>query len=137
MRSFVARLFIVAAVLVAWHGVPSESDAALREASGKRPKFTARLSSNPVIRKHQLIVDPEGIIGGSVSVRYDPTVVSLSGVLDPADFQITGGFVSVLPASWLGDTGGGSAPIAAAMPVNQSATKAVPARFMVSPPSAR
>ena len=92
-----ARLVTLLAVAAGLFVVEPACHAALNVAKGKKPKYTGKLSSNPVIRKQQLIVDPEDIIGGSVSVRYDPAVVSLSDVLDPADFQVTGGFVQVIP----------------------------------------
>jgi hypothetical protein len=89
------RLWLVAvAVVFAFLFAEPAGEAALAKALG-RPRYTARLSSNPAIRRQQLIVDPEDIAAGSVSLSYDPSVVHLADVLDPASFQVTGGFVSV------------------------------------------
>ncbi|MDB5296738.1 MAG: hypothetical protein JWO31_2721 [Phycisphaerales bacterium] len=82
--------------------------AALATKLGKK-RFTAKLSSNPAIRRQQLIVDPEGILGGSASVRYDPTVVRLVDVIDPAAYDVTGGYVDVIPSS--GGFGSGLLPL--------------------------
>ena len=99
------RRFRTAAVaaLAAFLVVQPDCWAALAAKLG-RPRLTARLSSNPAIRRQQLIVDPEGILGGSASVRYDPSVVRLVGFDDPAAFEVTGGFVGV------DSTEGGRAP---------------------------
>jgi hypothetical protein len=85
---------VVGAVASAWFYAPLAGEAALARSLG-RPRYTARLSSNPAIRRQQLIVDPEDIVGGSVSLTYDPRVVHLVDVIDPASFRVTGGFVSV------------------------------------------
>lgn len=96
----------LAAVVVAG----PECHAALAVRAGGKPRFTARLSSNPAIRRQQLIVDPEGILSGSVSVQYDPSLVRLVDVQDPADFRVTGGFVKILPTLGLA---GARIPLAA------------------------
>lgn len=68
------------------------------KASGGRPRFTARLASNKALRKQQLIIDPVGVLGGSASVLYNPQMVRLVDVIDPAEFEVTKGFVEVLPS---------------------------------------
>lgn len=89
------QLFI--AILLGVLLIPeSVCDAALAAGIGRK-RYTARLSSNKALRKQQLIVDPEGILGGSASVQYDPRYVRLVDVLAPADFEITGGFVGIMP----------------------------------------
>ncbi|HEX8912816.1 MAG TPA: hypothetical protein VF796_10690 [Humisphaera sp.] len=95
---------LVAAFLMVSVVGGSEASAALASKLTGVKRFTARLSSNRAIRKQQLIVDPEGILGGSVSTSYDPTVVRFVGIADPADFEITGGFVGTGSA-------GGTGPI--------------------------
>jgi hypothetical protein len=104
MRPSRHSLFVVAAVLLALVAGGTEASAALASKLTGVKRFTARLSSNPAIRKQQLIVDPEGILGGSVSTSYDPTVVRFVGIADPGDFEITGGFVGT-------GTPGGTGPI--------------------------
>jgi hypothetical protein len=92
-RRFCTAAAVVLSVLVA---AEPACHAALATLAGRK-RFTAKLSSNPAIRRQQLIVDPEGILGGSASVAYDPRVVRLVDVDDPADFEVTGGFVGVVP----------------------------------------
>jgi hypothetical protein len=42
--------------------------------------YSANLSSNPTIRKQQLLCDPSEPIAGSTSVTYDPTLVHLTAI---------------------------------------------------------
>jgi hypothetical protein len=98
-RKRLRRLLVATSVLLAWFAAEPACDAALARAAGQQTRFTARLSSNRAIRKQQLIADPADIVGGSASVMYDPRIVSLSAVLDPADFQVVSGFVSVHPVN--------------------------------------
>ena len=93
MRPYRRCRVSVAAVLLAILAGGSEASAALASKVTGVKRFTARLSSNRAIRKQQLIVDPEGILSGSVSTAYDPTVVRFVGIADPGDFEITGGWV--------------------------------------------
>ncbi len=94
---FQLKSLILATIAVCLAAGP-DCFAALAEQVSGRKRFTGRLSSNKVVRKQQLIVDPEGIIGGSVSVNYDTRVVRLVSVIDPGEFAVTGGLVSVVPA---------------------------------------
>lgn len=91
------RIFVLVA-LVAWLAAGPECFGALAQQVTGTKRFTGRLSSNKALRKQQLIVDPEGIIGGSVSVNYDNRVVRLVEVIDPGEFEVTAGKVSVLSA---------------------------------------
>ena len=90
-------LFVIAALLVFLVVGPECHGALAGQAGVSRARYTARLSSNKVLRKQQLIVDPVGIIGGSASVAYDTSVVRLVEVLDPAEFEITSGLVGIVP----------------------------------------
>lgn len=91
------KSLILATIVVSIAAGP-DCFAALAEQISGRKRFTGRLSSNKAVRKQQLIVDPEGIIGGSVSVNYDNRIVRLVGLIDPGDFEVTGGLVGVVPA---------------------------------------
>lgn len=93
---FLRFRFIAVLLLATLHFAPAANGALAAKAGGK-PRFTARLSSNPVIRRQQLIVDPEGILTGSVSTTYDPAIVHLSTFLDDAKYSVTGGWVGVIP----------------------------------------
>ena len=74
---------------------PVASQAALALASGGSGT-SANLSSNPTIRKHQLLCDPLNPAGGSYSVSYDPNVVSYDfGSLESVPgYTITSAFIS-------------------------------------------
>jgi hypothetical protein len=105
MHSLLRRmgiLSLVAALFVTAAGEQEASAALASKLTGKK-RFTARLSSNPALRRQQLIVDPEGILGGSVSTRYDPSLVRLVGYLAPGNFAVTGGNIRVLPGTSLTD----------------------------------
>jgi len=88
----------IAAVLATSLVAESACHAALASQLGRK-RYTARLASNKALRKQQLIVDPEGILGGSASVLYDTRVVRLVGVMDPGDFEVTAGLVGVVPST--------------------------------------
>ena len=90
-------LFVIVALLVFLVAGPECHGALAGQAGVSRARYTARLSSNKVLRKQQLIVDPVGILSGSASVAYDTSVVRLVEVLDPAEFEITSGLVGIVP----------------------------------------
>ena len=56
------------------------SEAALAQQAGGSG-LSGTLSKNKAIRKQQLIADPTEPVSGSISVNYDPSVVTLSGLL--------------------------------------------------------
>jgi hypothetical protein len=90
--------FLVLAALATAVAFGPECYGALATAASGTKRFTARLSANRALRKQQLIVDPEGILGGSVSVSYNTRLVRLVGVIDPANYEVTGGLIGVIPS---------------------------------------
>ena len=60
-----------------------------------RARYSGTLSSNRAIRKQQLIVDPENIIGGSASTFYDPSLVSLVGFSTDVPFLIDNASIGI------------------------------------------
>ncbi|QOV88736.1 hypothetical protein [Humisphaera borealis] len=93
-RSRLSFLFVATLSTFVVAGPDCQGALAL-QAGISRPRYTARLSSNKVVRRQQLIIDPEGILGGSASVAYDPSLVTLVSAIDPGDFMITGGLVGI------------------------------------------
>src|SRR3954447_26964880 len=91
MRGY--RLLIVCAV-AGWFGISAEvSRAALAKRAGGSG-LSGQLSSNKAIRRQQLIADPNEPDAGSTSVQYDPSTVTLSGLIFGPGFGGSG-FVEV------------------------------------------
>ncbi|HEY7090633.1 MAG TPA: PKD domain-containing protein [Tepidisphaeraceae bacterium] len=57
--------------------------------------YSANLSTNPTVRKQQLLCDPSDPIAGSTSVRYDPTLVHLAGY-EPGPGYDNNGFLGLV-----------------------------------------
>lgn len=86
--------FLALAVAPQWIA-PAVGRAALAHASGGSGT-SGVLSSNPTIRRQQLICDPLNPSGGSYSVQYDPTVVSydFTSLTAVTGYTITSAYIS-------------------------------------------
>ena len=79
--------------------------------------YSANLSTNPTIRKQQLLCDPDEPLSGSTSVQYDASKVSLVGAAPGPgyDNESFTGFVEVYPTI-IAAPGGVDAPVSASSP---------------------
>jgi hypothetical protein len=87
---------LVICAVAGWIGFAADAaDAALAKRLGGSG-LSGQLSSNKAIRKQQLIADPDEPTGGSESLNYDASIVTLSNLSFGPGY--TGqGFVEVLP----------------------------------------
>ena len=81
------------ALAAATTALPSAAEASFAQQLGT--KYGGKLSRNPSLRTQALTADPEGVIEGSVSLRYDPAAVTLQGFLDGTEFDVTAAYVGV------------------------------------------
>lgn len=78
--------FVVLTVLGCIGFASQQAEGALAQAGGGSG-LSGTLSKNKAIRKQQLIADPAEPTEGSISVSYDPSVVTVSGALFGPGYQ--------------------------------------------------